>query len=98
MSWGKTSFGEKCLSQKYCEKKWGKMTFGEKRHREKCRGEKCHLGKNVLHPTIHNKRAPIALCIQLPLPSFLPICIIIPLIHVTKKYTERVESVSPLAS
>ena len=52
MSWGKTSFGEKCLSQKYCEKKWGKMTFGEKRHREKCRGEKCHLGKNVLHPYI----------------------------------------------
>ena len=45
------SFGEKCLSQKYCEKKWGKMTFGEKCHREKCRGEKCHLGKNVLHPS-----------------------------------------------
>ena len=45
MSWGKTSFWEKCLSQKYCEKKWGKMTFGEKCHREKCRGEKCLWGK-----------------------------------------------------
>ena len=46
-------------------------------------------------PLVYNKRAPIALCIQLPLPSFLPICIIIPLIHVTKKYTERGVSKSP---
>ena len=34
MSSGKMSFGEKCLSQKYYEKKWGKMSFGEK-----CLGE-----------------------------------------------------------
>ena len=30
MSWGKTSFGEKCRSQEFYVKKWGKMSFGEK--------------------------------------------------------------------
>ena len=51
MSWGKMSSGEKCRTSANFEKKWGKMSFGEKRRREKCHGEKCNLGKNVLHPS-----------------------------------------------
>ena len=53
MSWGKMSSGEKCRTCANFEKKWGKMSFGEKRRREKCHGEKCNLGKNVLHPITH---------------------------------------------
>ena len=52
MSWGKMSSGEKCRTCANFEKKWGKMSFGEKRRREKCHGEKCNLGKNVLHPPV----------------------------------------------
>ena len=45
MSWGKMTFGEKCRSHIFHEKKWGNMSFGEKCRREKCRGEKCLWGK-----------------------------------------------------
>ena len=64
MSRGEMSFGEKRRREKrllgrnvapvqILKKKWGKMSFGEKRRREKYRGEKCNLGKNVLHPDKH---------------------------------------------
>ena len=47
MSRGETSFGEKRRTCANFGKKWGEMIFGEKRRREKCRGEKCLLGRNV---------------------------------------------------
>ena len=50
ISRGETSFGEKRHTCANFGKKWGEMIFGEKRHREKCRGEKRHLGRNVFPP------------------------------------------------
>ena len=50
MSRGETSFGEKRRTCANFGKKWGEMIFGEKRRREKCRGEKRHLGRNVFPP------------------------------------------------
>ena len=47
---GETSFGEKRRTCANFGKKWGEMIFGEKRRREKCRGEKRHLGRNVFPP------------------------------------------------
>ena len=41
MSWGKTSFGEKCLSQKNYEKKWGKTSQGKMSWGKMSFGEKC---------------------------------------------------------
>ena len=50
MSRGETSFGEKRHTCANFGKKWGEMIFGEKRRREKCCGEKRHLGRNVFPP------------------------------------------------
>ena len=50
MSRGETSFGEKRRTYVNFGKKWGEMILGEKRRREKCRGEKRHLGRNVFPP------------------------------------------------
>ena len=52
MSRGETSFGEKRRTCANFGKKWGEMIFGEKRRREKCRGEKRHLGRNVFPPNL----------------------------------------------
>ena len=52
MSRGETSFGEKRRTCANFGKKWGEMIFGEKRRREKCRGEKRHLGRNVFPPCL----------------------------------------------
>ena len=46
------SFGVKRLTCIFWQKKWGEMSFGVKRRREKCHGEKCLVGRNVLHPMI----------------------------------------------
>ena len=50
MSRGEMSFGEKRRTCANFGKKWGEMIFGEKRRREKCRGQKRHLGRNVFPP------------------------------------------------
>ena len=44
------SFGVKRLTYIFWQKKWGEMSFGVKRRREKCHGETCQVGRNVLHP------------------------------------------------
>ena len=54
MSRGETSFGEKRRTCANFGKKWGEMIFGEKCRREKCRGEKRHLGRNVFPPLLQN--------------------------------------------
>ena len=55
MSRGETSFGEKRRTCANFGKKWGEMIFGEKRRREKCRGEKRHLGRNVFPPIFYTR-------------------------------------------
>ena len=65
MSRGETSFGEKRRTCANFGKKWGEMIFGEKRRREKCRGEKRHLGRNVFPPLKDAvKLTPISVLVQ----------------------------------
>ena len=63
MSRGETSFGEKHRTYANFGKKWREMSFGVKRRRKKCHGEKCQVGRNVLHPKIRgplkNLRGPL---------------------------------------